>query len=112
MSIENRRFARYVITFPVEFSYNTSPGIVFKATSINISLGGLQIFIKDNIEERYDKITITMFLPNKEIIKQVEAQGVYFKRAFEGILIGFMFLNMGTGKFTMLKNYLESLSNK
>lgn len=109
--MENRKFERYVITFPVEFVWKTAPGVVIKAQAINISPGGLQIFVKGTLEERYDKIIVTMFLPNKEIMKQVEAQVVYFKPAFEGVLVGLMFLNMDADKFGVLKSFVQSLSN-
>ncbi|MBI5554494.1 MAG: PilZ domain-containing protein [Elusimicrobia bacterium] len=112
ISIENRKFERYVITFPVEFFWKSSPGKVVAGQVINISLGGVQIFVKGTLEERYDRILTTLFLPNKEIIRQVEAQLVYFKLAFEGVLIGLMLLNMSPDKYGLFKSFIQSLGNK
>lgn len=112
MYMENRKFERYVITFPVEFLWKLSPGNIITGQAINISLGGLQMFVKGTLEERYDKILTNLFLPNKEIIKQVDAQLVYFKPAFEGVLIGLMFLNMSPDKYGLLKSFIQSLGAK
>ncbi len=112
MPIENRKFERYVVTFPVEFLWNLSDGNAVNGQAINISLGGLQIFVKGTLEKRCDKILAALFLPNKEIIKQVEAQIVYFKPAFEGVIIGLLFLNMSPDKYGLLKSFIQSLGNK
>lgn len=108
MDIEKRQFNRYKITFPVEFVRVSTPNIIYRGEAINISLGGVQILLKEETKKEYDRLIIKLFLPNHEVIEQIDTQVMYVKSQPEGILIGLMFNHLGKEKYGKLKNFLEN----
>lgn len=111
-SIERRNFVRYAITFPVEFAWMSKPDQIVKATAINVSLGGMQIFINGKIEFKGEQLMVRMLLPNKEVIDNVKTQIVHHKSSFDGVFFGLVFLNMDLGKIIILKNYFQTFEQE